>query len=72
MTTGKHPQSGHEPHPLPADDLDENPGIKASRGTTRAGEDPHLIEGENTVEGDTAEDTDATGATTREWKGRDH
>lgn len=72
MTTHKHPLSGHAPQPLPADDLAQNPGIKATRGTTRAGEDPHLIEGENTVEGDTAEDTDATGAAAREFEGRDH
>ena len=61
MTTGKHPLSGHEPDPLPRDDLKDNPGIKASRGTTRAGEDPHLIEGENTVEGDVENDPDALG-----------
>ena len=45
MSTSKHPPSGHEPNPLPRDDLEDNPGIKSSIGTTAAGEDPHLIEG---------------------------
>lgn len=36
-----------------ADDLERNPGIGQSKGTFATGEDPELIEGENTVEGDT-------------------
>lgn len=35
------------------EDLKRNPGIGQSKGTFATGEDPELIEGENTVEGDT-------------------
>ena len=62
MSTTKHPPSGHTPDPLPRDDLKDNPGIGQSKGTTMAGEDPHILEGENTYEGDVENDTDATGA----------
>ncbi|MFN3511770.1 MAG: hypothetical protein ACK41C_01885 [Phenylobacterium sp.] len=64
MSTSKHPLSGHTPNPPPRDDLEDNPHIGASRGTTMAGEDPHIIEGENTSEGDVQNDADATGAPT--------
>jgi hypothetical protein len=62
----KHAPSGHTPTTLPRDDLNDNPGIGASRGTTISGEDPHILteDGENTEEGDVANDTDATGAPT--------
>jgi hypothetical protein len=62
----KHALSGHTPTTLPRDDLEDNPGIGASRGTTISGEDPHILtdEGENTEEGDVGNDADATGAPT--------
>ena len=62
----KHAESGHTPTTLPRDDLADNPGIGSSRGTTMAGEDPHILtdDGENTEEGDVGNDTDATGAPT--------
>jgi len=62
----KHAPSGHTPTTLPRDDLQDNPGIGASRGTTIAGEDPHILtdDGENTEEGDVANDADAAGAPT--------
>ena len=62
MSTSKHPGPG-EATP-PRDDLETDPGIGASRGTIIAGEDPHILrqDGENTEEGDVANDTDATGA----------
>jgi hypothetical protein len=62
----KHSQSGHTPTTLPRDDLADNPGIGAARGTTMAGEDPHILteDGENTEEGDVANDADATGKPT--------
>jgi uncharacterized protein len=56
MTTSKHSPSGHTPTTLPHDDLEDNPGIGSSKGTTMAGEDAELIEGENTVEGDIEND----------------
>ena len=65
MSTSKHPGPG-EATP-PRDDLQDDPGIGASRGTTIAGEDPHILRGdeaENTEEGDVGNDTDATGAPT--------
>lgn len=66
MSTSKHAQSGHTPTTLPRDDLEDNPGIGAARGTTIAGEDPHILtnDGVNTEEGDVGADTDATGAIT--------
>lgn len=64
MSTSKHPGPG-EATP-PRDDLQDDPGIGASRGTTIAGEDPHILrqDGENTEEGDVGNDTDATGKPT--------
>lgn len=64
MSTSKHSEPGHTPTTLPRNDLVDDPGIGASRGTTIAGEDPHILreDGENTEEGDTGENTDATGA----------
>jgi len=64
MTSSKHSPSGHTPTTLPRDDLEDNPGIGASKGTTISGEDPHIMQGENTDEGDVENDTDATGAIT--------
>lgn len=64
MSTSKHPAPGQAVPPR--DDLETDPGIGASRGTTIAGEDPHILreDAENTEEGDVANDTDATGAPT--------
>jgi hypothetical protein len=76
VSTNKHPTAGHEPDPLPADDLQTNPGIGESRGATLAGgltqtsEDPADIEGDNTVEGDVASDVDRTGAVNPLQRGR--
>lgn len=76
MTTSKHPQSGHEPDPLPMDDNSCNPGIGQSKGVTRAGgltgehEDPETLEGANTSEGDVADDVDRTGAVNPLQRGR--
>lgn len=57
----RHPPAGKEPDPLPADDLECDPGIGQSKGTTIAGEDPHIAAGENTVEGDVENDVSPTG-----------
>jgi hypothetical protein len=64
MSTSKHPPPGRATPPR--DDLETDPGIGASRGTTIAGEDPHILrdDAENTEEGDVANDADATGAPT--------
>ena len=39
------------------DDRDRNPDIGQSKGSFATGEDPELIEGENTVEGDVENDS---------------
>jgi hypothetical protein len=66
MSSSKHAPSGHTPTTLPRDDLEDNPGIGASRGTTIAGEDPHILTEDcaNTEEGDVGNDADATGTPT--------
>ena len=70
MATSKHPEPGRSIPPR--DDLEDDPGIGASRGTTMAGEDPHILreDGENTEEGDVGNDTDANGAPTAQKKHR--
>lgn len=70
MSTSKHPGPG-EARP-PRDDLEDDPGIGASQGTTITGEDPHILreDGENTEEGDVANDADALGAPTAQKKHR--
>jgi hypothetical protein len=66
MSSSKHSPSGHTPTTLPRDDLQDDPAIGASRGTTISGEDPHILrqDAENTEAGDVANDADATGAPT--------
>jgi hypothetical protein len=63
-----HPLSGHEPDPLPADDLECDPGIGRSAGT--AGEDPHIDDGENTDEGDVGNDAGVGGGVDPNQLGR--
>ncbi|MDQ4087944.1 MAG: hypothetical protein M3177_08060 [Pseudomonadota bacterium] len=55
--TNKHPKPDEQPAEL-QDDLDRNPGIGQSKGlfSEQARGDADLIEGENTVEGDTDND----------------
>jgi hypothetical protein len=63
MNSSKHPRPDAAPNRLP-DDLEENPGIGQSKGIfarTRA-DDGGLIEGENTIEGDTENDAGHPGA----------
>ncbi|MDB5416875.1 MAG: hypothetical protein JWP50_294 [Phenylobacterium sp.] len=74
MTSSKHSLSGHTPTTLPRDDLQDDPAIGASKGTTISGEDPHILreDGANTEEGDAANDADATGAPTPLRRQRDH
>ncbi|HSV04181.1 MAG TPA: hypothetical protein VLI41_13350 [Phenylobacterium sp.] len=74
MSRSKHEPSGHTPTTLPRDDLEDDPGIGASKGTTISGEDPHILreDGVNTEEGDAPNDTDATGAPTPLRREKDH
>lgn len=56
----KHPESGHTSGDVtPPDDLERNPGTGTTRGS--AGEDIDILEGDNTLEGDIANDTTAAG-----------
>ena len=68
----KHVRSEEQPADLP-DDLERDPGIGRSKGLfarTGSGES-ELIEGENTVEGDTDNDAGAAGGV-NPGVGRDH
>ena len=67
MSTSKHPLSGHGAEPLPNDDLERNPGIGQSRGLS--GGKLEEIEGDNTVEGDTANDVSPTGEVSPRHRG---
>jgi hypothetical protein len=52
------------------DDLDRNPGIGQSPGSFATGEDPESIAGENTVVGDTENDSTANDGVPQEETGR--
>jgi hypothetical protein len=60
MPSNKHPKAKLGEN-TPRDDLESNPGIGTSKGTTASGADPKLIEGDNTVEGDIGNDTTPQG-----------
>lgn len=69
MTSSAHPKHppktkddlGADVPPLP-DDLEQAPGIGASKGAfARTGEDPETIEADNTSEGDVLSDTNESG-----------
>lgn len=72
MTTSKHPPPGKGPKIR--DDLETDPAIGASKGTTMAGEDPHILreDGVNTEPGDAPNDADSTGRPTPLSQQRDH
>jgi len=68
VSTSKHPKS--KPGDAPRDDLRDNPGIKESMGSSIAKEPPQSIEGENTTEGDVANDTTPQGGVDPRQRGR--
>ena len=68
MTTTKHPKA--KPGDAPRDDLEDNPGIGASKGVRIAREDPESIAGENTFEGDVENDTTPQGGVNPRQVGR--
>jgi hypothetical protein len=47
--------------PKQDEDLRRNPGIGQSKGSFATGEDPELLEGENSAEGDVDNDANAQG-----------
>ena len=66
MSGSKH-DKGDSPFP---DDLERNPGIGQSKGTTASGGSPSEIEGDNTVEGDVDNDSTALGGVPQGDPGR--
>ena len=67
MSGSKH-DKGQSPF---TDDLERNPGIGQSGGTFATGEDPTILEGDNTSEGDVENDADPrTGAINEDQLGR--
>jgi hypothetical protein len=68
MSTSKHRKRG--PGEVPRDDLKENPGIGASRGTWAGKGDPELIEGGSTFEGDVQNDATPQGGADPRHLGR--
>ncbi|KAA2213325.1 hypothetical protein F0Q34_11815 [Pseudoroseomonas oryzae] len=56
--------------PRPPDDLERNPGIGSSKGVFGRGTDPEVLQGENTDEGDTLNDTTAQGGVNPAQTGR--
>jgi hypothetical protein len=53
-----------------ADDRERNPDVGQSKGSFATGEDPELIEGENTVEGDADNDSTYGGGADPDQLGR--
>lgn len=68
MSTDKHPKSSGD-GPFQSD-LDRNPGIGQSKGAFATGEDPEEIEADNTVEGDTENETRDDGGVDENKLGR--
>jgi hypothetical protein len=68
----KHPRPDDQPVEL-QDDLERNPGIGQSKGffAREGGGDSNLVEGDNTVEGDTENDGGNAGGVNPDL-GRDH
>ena len=59
MSTTKHDKSSGEG--LFTSDLDDDPGIGQTPGLLRTGEDPDLLEADNTQEGDVENDAGPNG-----------
>ena len=68
MTRSKHPKTRADERQR----IDEraDPGIGSSKGTTMSGEDPRLIKGGSTVEGDLENDTNREGGIDPDKVGR--
>ncbi len=70
MSSSKHPKDLSPDVPRPPSDLDRNPGIGASKGAFRTGEDPESIEADNTFEGDVENGTNDQGGVSEHEEGR--
>jgi hypothetical protein len=66
--TDKHPKTklGKRQH----SDLEVNPGIGSSKGSTMTGEDPRSLEGNSTFEGDVGNETNRSGGVDPRRMGR--
>jgi hypothetical protein len=68
MSTSKHAKT--RPGEAPRDDIEDNPGIGASKGMKSGKGDPELIRGDNTFEGDVENDTNPQGGVDPRHVGR--
>ena len=68
--TSKHTHIMPPDVPSPPSDLERNPGIGGSKGAFRTGEDPETIQGDNTIEGDVDNGTNANGGVSEGSGGR--
>jgi hypothetical protein len=68
--SNKHPAPKDQPVDLP-DDIEDNPGIGQSKGIfARETEDPELLRGDNTIEGDRGNDAALGGGADPNDRGR--
>jgi hypothetical protein len=66
--TGKHPKT--QPQERPRSDLDVDPGIGRSKGSTMAGEDPRDLDGGSTFQADVENQTNREGGVNPNRMGR--
>ncbi len=66
--SSKHPKT--KPGDRPRSDLDVDPGIGSSKGTTMSGEDPRDLDGGSTFEGDVMNQTTREGGADPNRTGR--
>lgn len=66
----KHPRAGDPGALRTESDLDRDPGIGESKGTTMSGVDPEEIAGENTSKGDVENDVRPDGSVDSNQRGR--
>jgi hypothetical protein len=66
--TSKHPKT--KPDQRRRNDLDLDPGIGTSKGTTISGEDPRALDGGTTFEGDVMNETTREGGVDPNRTGR--
>ena len=66
--SSKHPKT--KPGDRPRSDLDVDPGIGTSKGTTISGEDPRDLDGGSTFEGDVMNETTREGGVDPNRTGR--
>ena len=66
--SSKHPKT--KPQDRPRSDLEVDPGIGTSKGTTISGEDPRVLDGGSTFEGDVMNETNPEGGVDPDRTGR--